>query len=257
MNYDYIFDLISRNMFKKKFEDFLRASNEISACPTTLLELAEEAGIDFKVSPGDNSKGGIFVPWRVGAYVAARDVDGVKNTLLLLDSFFQKEIKSTTGEPVYVSIYSHKGIEIADVEKELDYKYYKFHEPAMTLPLKIFDCAPIKGSVITLNIQVQSETEMSIVISGNTWAYKHQFTQVGIGGGWANPDAEDKGPYLRTLKDLDMTKQEDKETLFKVLGEGVLNDLALRVQVEGDIEDDSAVAEFIDQLKCLPNLHFQ
>jgi len=57
-------------MFKKKFEEFLRAqSNDTGACPSTLVDLANEVGIDFKISPGDNSKG-IFVPWRVGAYVA-------------------------------------------------------------------------------------------------------------------------------------------------------------------------------------------
>ena len=53
-------------MFKKKFEDFLQQSDGI---PSTLSALAEEASIDFKVSPGDNSKG-IFVPWRVGCVIA-------------------------------------------------------------------------------------------------------------------------------------------------------------------------------------------
>ena len=243
-------------MFKKKFEDFLRASNETNSCPITLSDLAEQAGIDFKVSPGDNSKG-IFVPWRVGAYIAG-DIESVKNTLLLLDGYFQKEIKSSTGEPVFVKIHPHKGIDITDIDKELDYKYYKLHEPTMKLPLKVFECAPVKGGIITLNIQVQSETEMSIVISGSaTWAYRNQFAQSGIGGGWENPDAEDKGLYLRTLKDLDVTKIEDKEKLFHVLGDGVLNDLALRVFVEGEIEENSAVSDFIDELKSLPNLHFE
>ena len=243
-------------MFKKKFEEFLRSSNEISSCPTTLVDLAEEAGIDFKVSPGDNSKG-IFVPWRIGAYVAG-DIDAVKNTLLLMDGFFQREIKSTTGEPIFVELYPHKNIDIKTVQDELDYKFYTFHEPAMKLPLKIFDCAPVKGGIITLNIQVSNENEMSIVISGSaTWVYRQQFIQAGIGGGWQYPDKEDKGLFLRTLTNLDVTKTEDKEKLFQVLGGGVLNDLAVRVFVEGDVEEESAVFGFIEELKGLSNLHFE
>ena len=104
---------------------------------------------------------------------------------------------------------------------------------------------------------MQSLNEMSIVISGSaTWAYRAQFAQAGIGGGWERPDSEDKGLFLRTLTDLDVTKTEDKEKLFHVTG-GVLNDLAVRVFIEGDIEPDSAVAGFIDELKGLSNLHFE
>ena len=226
----------------------------MNKCPATLADLADQAGIDFKISPGDNSKGGVFVPWRVGAYVAG-DIESVKNCLLLLDGYFQKEIKSSTGEPIFVEIHTYRDIDITGIEKELDYKYYKFEASKTKLPLEVFECAPPKGGVITLNLQVQSETEMSVVISGNTWAYRNQFTQAGVGGGYANPDSEDKGPYLRTLKDLDVTKV-DKEQIFKILGD-VLNDLAVRVVIDGNVEEDSAVEGFITELKGLPNLHFQ
>ena len=83
--YQIQFDQDCRNniffMFKKKFEEFLRfQNNEDGVCPTNLADLAAETGIDFKVSNGDNSKG-IFVPWRVGAYVTG-DIENVKNALL-------------------------------------------------------------------------------------------------------------------------------------------------------------------------------
>ena len=89
-------------MFKNT-EHFLQATNEISSCPTSLVGLADQVGTDFEISPSDNSKG-IFIPWRVGAYVT-KDTDAVKNTLLLLDGYFQKDIKSSTGEPVFVELY--------------------------------------------------------------------------------------------------------------------------------------------------------
>ena len=96
---------------------------------------------------------------------------------------------------------------------------------------------------------------MSVVITGGaTWVYRNQFTKAGVSGGYANE--EDKSLYLRTLKDLDVSSTNDKEKLMKILGDDVLNDLAVKVIVEGEIEEDSAVEGFINELKGMPNLHF-
>ena len=121
---------------------------------------------------------------------------------MLLDSFFQRELRPVNGEPVTINVYSHKGIDIEDVKEdahvhlhahahhrglmsmasivlawsqELDYPHYIFNEPALTLPLPVFQAAPPKGgSIVVLNVQVQSDTEVSIVISGSTWAFRTQ-----------------------------------------------------------------------------------
>ena len=70
-------------------------------------DVIDRRSLKFKICPCDNSKR-IFIPWRVGAYVAG-DTDAVKNTWLLLDGYFQKEIKSSTGEPIFVELYPQKG----------------------------------------------------------------------------------------------------------------------------------------------------
>ena len=239
-------------MFKKKFENFLQTS-ESAGIPTTIAALAEEAGIDFKVSPGDNNKGGIFVPWRVGAYVAG-DLDAVKNALLLLDGYFQKEIRSSNGEPVYVSIHPHMQIDVTSIKEELDYHYYKFHDQSITPPLRVFECAPVKGGIITFCLQVEDENTLSVVISGAaTWVYRNDFAKIGVSGGYANED--EKTGYVRTLKDLNVTNVEDKERFMKLLGEEVLCDLAIKVVVEGEkIEEASPVDTFIKDLKGMPCL---
>ena len=137
----------------------------------------------------------------------------------------------------------------------MDYKYLQFHNPAIVLPLRVFECAPIKGGIVTLCLQVQSETEMSVVISGGaTWVYRNQFANVGVSGGYANE--EDRTSYVRTMKDLNATSAEDKERFLKILGPEVMNDLAIKVLVEGDIEADSPIEAFINELKGMPNLHF-
>ena len=81
--YQISFDQDCRNsatyLFKKKFEEFLKASHQASdSCPSTVEKLAEVAGIHIVTAPGDNSKGGVFVPWRICCYVAG-DVCAVKN----------------------------------------------------------------------------------------------------------------------------------------------------------------------------------
>jgi len=64
------------------------------------------------------------------------------------------------------------------VDKEMDYRYYKVHEPVMKPLLQAFECAPVKGGVIPLSIQVQNTHEMSIGISRSAeWAYRQQFIQ--------------------------------------------------------------------------------
>ena len=84
-----------------------------------------------------------------------------------------------------------------------------------------------------------------------------RFTSAGVGGGYTNPDGEDKGPYVRMMKDLDVSKDDDKQRVLEILGGGVLNELSVRVIVEGEeIEEDSAVEKFIEQLKERAHLHF-
>ena len=70
----------------------------------------------------------------------------------------------------------------------------------MTLHLQVFESAPVKGGVITLNIQVQHEHEMSIVIPGSaTRAHPQQFTQAGVGGGWERTDSGERTILHKTI----------------------------------------------------------
>jgi hypothetical protein len=62
---------------------------------------------------------------------------------------------------------------------------------------------------------------------------------------------------VRTLKDLDASKEEDKQRVLDMLGVGVLNDLAMRLVVDGEFEgEDSPVEHFVAELKQRLSLHF-
>ena len=50
-----------------------------------------------------------------------------------------------------------------------------------------------------MNVQVQSESEVSIVFSGDTYNLRFKFVECGVAGGYVNPAGmtpEEKGPYV-------------------------------------------------------------
>ena len=59
--------------------------------------------------------------------------------------------------------------------KELDYKHYELHECKDELPLGIFEAMPPKErGIIVLTVQVQSESEVSVVFSGATYNFRQK-----------------------------------------------------------------------------------
>lgn len=72
--------------FKAKFEAFLRATHQNDpSFPDSVDALSQKAGLILAIAPGDNLKGGSFVPWRVALYVAG-DQSSVANALPRGDS---------------------------------------------------------------------------------------------------------------------------------------------------------------------------
>ena len=112
--------------------------------------------------------------------------------------------------------------------------------------------------MVVLSVQIQTENQVSIVISGSTWGYRHKFQSKGISGGYANPDSEDKGPYVRTLRDLDISQADERQRVFNMLGEEIFNQLAMKVQVDSSAggHESDAVSNFIQELKQYQHLHF-
>ena len=60
--------------------------------------------------------------------------------------------------------------------------------------------------------------------------------------------------YYRILKSLNVVEEENRvQTIIK----DVFYNLAMKVVVDSDPVVDSPVAEFIEELRDLPNLHFE
>ena len=58
---------------------------------------------------------------------------------------------------------------------ELEYGHYELFEEARILPLTVFEAMPPKErGIVILNIQIQSEKQISIVVSGATYSFRQQ-----------------------------------------------------------------------------------
>ena len=159
--------------FKERFLQYLRAAHELDpTIPATFEALAEQAGIYVVVASGfDGMKNSVAVPWRSALYVAG-DQGAVKNALLLLDGYFVRE----TRDEMPIHLHPHIGIDgIKDILEEMEYGHYELRDSARDLPLSVFDAMPPKErGIVVLNIQVQTEKQISIVVSGATYAFRQQ-----------------------------------------------------------------------------------
>ena len=95
--------------------------------------------------------------------------------------------------------------------------------------------------------------------SGNTWNYRAALDEAGVRGAKVEDEDGDgqgksAGKYYRVLKSLDLT--EDDKRVQNIIKQ-VFHNLAMKVVVEAKPVEDSDVAEFIEDLRKLPNLHFE
>ena len=193
-----------------------------------------------------------FVQWRVGFYVAG----DLNNFLLLLDDWFVYKAKNIAREqPFQVRLLPHVGVEVT-VADDFTYEHIDVAEPTAILPLAIFECQPCIGKrIVTLNLQIEDECTISVVITGNTWAFRSRLDTFGVSGGYQTSD-DDRRTYYRVLKNVNLEDDGQQERVFSLVGENVFRNLAMRVTVDKVPEADTTCDNFITKLRQLPCLHF-
>ena len=113
-----------------------------------------------------------------------------------------------------------------------------------------------------MNIQVESESKLSLVFDGQTYPFKSNLDALGLSGGYHKEDGDTddkKGDFYRYLRNIDLDDEnEDGEKRIKsILGLGGFNNIAMRVIVDTVPEEDSSVSTFIEELKEMPTMHFK
>lgn len=108
--------------------------------------------------------------------------------------------------------------------------------------------------LVCANIEMGEENRLSIVLVGNTWAFRSKLDAAGVSGGYL-PGEGDSRKYVRVLKDMDSS---DEGHISRVQGlfTDVFGNLAVRVSVDGEPNPDSPNAALLEKLHELPCCHF-
>ena len=153
-----------------------------------------------------------------------------------------------------------KEIDDESVEK-LKYENYTLHaDESEHIPLKWYEAQPVASKkIVMMHLQPESETLLSVLWSGNLWNYRNALEEAGVKGAYVDEEDGDgenagKRKYFRILKSIDAT--EEPTRIQNVLKE-VFQNLAMKVIVESEPTEDSEVAVFIEDLRKIPNLHFE
>ena len=125
----------------------------------------------------------------------------------------------------------------------------RLEDPAFKLPHGIFECQPCIGKrIISLNLQIDSDTVLSCVITGSTYNFRsrldwrretirmrarngcgckhtgnfsHQSDAAGIPGGWSGDSDDPNRKYLRVLRDIDCSSEDQRKKFTDMVGDGV------------------------------------
>ena len=152
------------------------------------------------------------------------------------------------------------------VSDELNYDQYTVVSVSDDpLPLKWAECQPVMGKkLVTMTLQVESETHVSVLWGGNTWSFRQALDEYGVHGAYHEDDVESTNRegmtksgrrYFRLLKSIDVTTPDASKIKSTITD--IFHSLAMKVFIEGvPVVEDSPVSEYIDLLKGLSNLHF-
>ena len=213
------------------------------------LQSLERLGIRIVATDRDPDNVG-FVQWRVAFYVAGPE-SALQNFLFLLDDFFVYLAEKML--PFDVHLQPHINVKVAC--EDPSYKRTLLHEPAARLPLGFFEARPVFGNrVTTLRLQPETADKMTVVIEGNTYAFRRRLDAHNVGAGFYEEEGARR--YVRVLRSLDVSVGEERQRVLDMCGESVFMNLAMRVLVKPPPQEGSAVAAFVERLRAVPSLHF-
>ena len=128
--------------------------------------------------------------------------DSLLNFFMLIDGYFQHRAKQLArATPFEVHIYPYVDVDLNGLAETMSYAPVTQHPQGRDLPLKIFQAHPVVGrKMVCFFFEAESESELSLVITGNTWNFRDNLERVGVAGSRA-----EGGGYYRYIKTADIT----------------------------------------------------
>ena len=237
-----------------KFNSFLRTMHgRDETIPASLTDLQQKAGIKLVVTDRSDPDEIGFQQWRVAFYIAGSEI-ALKNFLYLLDSFFLHQSECMARERHFeVHVYPHIGIDIADARAHFSFEHYIMNDPALKLPLGIFQAQPVSKKIVQMHIQPESAYIMSVLLTGATWNFRSRLDAHGVAG--ATYGADETRKYIRLMKSIDVSDEAQQKRVTDMVTDAFKN-LAIKVIIDDAPEEESEVAEFVEKLREISSLHF-
>ena len=193
---------------------------------------------------------GCFVQYRAAFYIAGGQ-DSLLNFFMLMDGYFQHRSKQLArATPFEVHIYPYIDVDLNGLSETMSYTPVTQHPQSRSLPLKLFEAHPVVGKkVLCFFFEAESDYELSLVITGNTWNFRDDLERVGVQGARA-----DGGGYYRYIKTADLTNEESRQQILGLVD--IFHKQAIRVVVDPTPEPGSPVEKFLDDMRAMHCLHF-
>ena len=238
-----------------KFNSFLRTMHaRDETIPASLTDLQQQAGIKLVVTDRQDPDNVGFQQWRVAFYIAGSEIT-LKNFLYLLDSFFVHQSECMAREKQFeVHVYPHIGIDIADARANFSFEHYIMNDPALKLPLGIFEAQPVTGKkIVQMNLQPENADTMSVLLTGAIWNFRSRLDAHGVAGAYYGADENRR--YIRIMKSIDVSDEAQQQRVTDMVTD-VFKNLAIKVIIDDAPEEESEVAEFVEKLREISSLHF-
>ena len=170
---------------------------------------------------------------------------------MLIDGYFQHRAKQLArATPFEVHIYPYVDVDLNGLAETMSYAPVTQHPQGRELSLNIFQAHPVVGrKILCFFFEAESESELSLVINGNTWNFRDDLERVGVAGARA-----EGGGHYRYIKTTDITTEESKQQIRGLVD--IFHKQAIRVAVDPTPEPGSPAELFIGELRTLPCLHF-
>lgn len=244
---------------RESLNEFLREQHAIDKqFPSSLQELEICAGIRLVVADRADPDDVGFVQWRTALYAI-----NLESCLLLIDGWlrYKQQRKAPAMQLPDVQIHLHTGVEMKLERSDFKYQSLEINDPAINLPLKVFEAQPVVGKrITTAHFQIESDDALSLVITGYIWPFRNRLDDLGLCGGYLQGESSQDDPavsrsYCRVWKGIDASNTEECSKIFEIV-QSALRNVVVRVIVDKEPEPDSAVERLLLQLKKIPNLFF-
>ena len=86
--------------------------------------------------------------------------------------------------------------------------------------------------------------------------FRDRFDAFGVPGYRREGAYGEPSTYYRVLESVDASLSDETDRVFKMLGNGVLKQTAVRVSIDGTLKPGTSVFQFVQKLRQCSNLYF-